>query len=362
MSDNFTVDDWMEKGINESDFKKSIEFYDNVLFLDPDNQAALYNKGVAFLQLKQYQAAYKTLKALTKLNKKHSEAWYSMGLASEMCDDKVPAKKFYKKALSLDNHNVDAIYGLIRLDINNEQRPYCLKKMTEAMPEEIDNWIELIEFKIRDNELSSAQKYLSNATIHHPNNRKLIEFKEILEKKLLERANENRIKKSNRKKVQKKKVETHISERSVVTQKINTFIPKNYHDDWDPPVTVYCKVYGIPYNSYKYYRTRSSSEIQIRTIEDKLNSHEFNCSCCSSYLDGQCSYKKKYVYKDAICKHFEPQKEPKIKTDSRKNVEKKTLTKINGKIKCPYCNKKLKSEKGLKDHLKIKHPNKIRNK
>ncbi|MDK2831384.1 MAG: hypothetical protein PWQ75_1136 [Methanolobus sp.] len=364
MPDKLIVDSWIEKGINESDFKKSIEFYDEALFLEPDNQDALYNKGVAFLQLKQYQAAYNTLKALTKLNKKHSEAWYSMGLASEMCDDKIPAKKFYKKALTLDNHNVDAIYGLIRLDTKNEQRLYCLKKMTEAMPEELDNWIELIDLKIRDHELSSAQKYLSNAATHHPNNRKLIEFKEILNSKLLERTNENRIKnsinKSKTKEVQKKKAETHISERSVVTQKIDIFIPEHYYKEWNPPspVTVYCKVYGIPYNSYKYYRTRSSSEIQIRTVEDKLNSHEYNCSCCSSYLDEQCSYKNKYVYKAAICKHFEPQKEPKIRMRFE-SVEKTPLTKTNGKIKCPYCNKKLKSEKGLQDHIKIKHTNKV---
>ncbi|WP_406669970.1 hypothetical protein V7O67_10120 [Methanolobus sp. ZRKC4] len=150
----------------------------------------------------------------------------------------------------------------------------------------------------------------------------------------------------------------------MVVQSENEFksetIPEYYYKDWIPPapVTVYCKIYGVSYNLYKYYRTRSSSEIQIRTIEDKLNSRKYNCSCCSSYLDEQCSYKNQYVYNNAICKHFEPNKEPKIREKTKK-VEKKILTKSNGKIKCPYCNRKLESEKGIHEHLKAKHPNKV---
>lgn len=80
------------------------------------------------------------------------------------------------------------------------------------------------------------------------------------------------------------------------------------YNEWNPPApsTVYCKMNGITYNLYKYYRTRSSGEIQIKSIEDKLNSHKYNCACCSSYLDGACSHKNKVVSKDAICKSFEP--------------------------------------------------------
>ncbi|WP_342304946.1 tetratricopeptide repeat protein [Methanolobus sp. ZRKC5] len=176
MSDKLTIDDWIQKGINESDFKKSIDFFEEALFLNPENQDALYHKGITFLQRKQYQDAYRTLKTLTKLNNKHSEAWYSMGLACEMCTDNIPANKFYGKAVTLDPHHIDALNGLLRLSNKNSRKIYCFKRLAETIPYDTKYWIELVELNLIEDEINSASKNLSQALSHHPNNKKLTEL------------------------------------------------------------------------------------------------------------------------------------------------------------------------------------------
>ena len=298
MSGALIATELIKKGINESDFKKSIEFFNKALISDPDNQEALYQKGVVFLHLRKYIVAYRLFKSVTKLNKKHSEAWYSMGLASEMCDHEKPANKYYEKAVSLDPHHLDALFGILRLNKNNVRKSYCLKKITGIIPEDVNIWIMLVELNLKTKALQEATVNLSNAVIHHPSNKKLTEFQEILDKELLKNINRPIIKNSKK----------YIPEYHAPMQKRTSIIQKFDYNEWNPPApsTVYCKMNGITYNLYKYYRTRSSSEIQIKNIEDKLNSHKYNCACCSSYLDGACSHKNKSVSKDAICKSFEP--------------------------------------------------------
>lgn len=300
MSGTLNAAELIKKGINESDLNKSIEFFNKALILDPDNQEALYQKGVVFLHLKKYTVAYRLFKSVTKLNNKHSEAWYSMGLASEMCEDIIPANKFYAKTIRLDPHHLDALFGALRLNKNNVQKSHCLKKITEIVPEDVNMWIMLIELNLRTKALQEATVNLSNAFIHHPYNKKLIEFQETLDNESLKITNRPIIKES----------KEFIPQYPSPMQKRRTITQKFDYDEWNPPApsTVYCKMYGISYNSYKYYQTRSSSDIQIKSIEDKLNNHNYNCACCSSYLNGACSNKNKSVSKDAICKSFEPEK------------------------------------------------------
>jgi len=298
MSNNFNITELLKKGINESDFNKSIEFFNKALVLDPNNQEALYQKGVVFLHLKKYIVACRLFKSVTKLNKEHSEAWYSMGLASEMCGNEKSANKYYEKSISLDPHHIDALFGILRLNKDNIRKSYCLKKITEIIPEDVNKWIMLVELNLTTKALQEATVNVSNAITHHPKNKKLIEFQEILDKEPLKNINRPIIKNS----------EKFILEYPAPMQKIKPITQKIDYDEWNPPApsTIYCKINGITYSLYKYYLTRSSSAIQEKNIEDKLNSHKYNCACCSSYLDEMCSHKNKGVSKDAICKSFEP--------------------------------------------------------
>lgn len=83
---------------------------------------------------------------------------------------------------------------------------------------------------------------------------------------------------------------------------------KNY-DDCDPPapVTIYCKIMDVPYNTFRYGQGMGMYPSKLLQIENDIEDHRYNCSLCTNCYedDGgilRCTIKKKLVQSDSICK------------------------------------------------------------
>ena len=360
MSEVSTLAEWVEKSVFEPDPKKAIQYIDNALASDSNNQEALYLKCMLLYKEKKYQKAYDVASKMIDLKYRNAEAWYARGLVSEKIDKKGLASKCYKKAIQFDPQHHDALHSFIELNHYPKSALKYYRLIIEIEPANIDIWIKLIDSVIEEGQYSDALNEITRARKYHFNNKEL----DKLERKLIVHSKSKvppKPKKNKSVPLEKKlKEELHKKPEivEVIPQKkevLNNIEVGDFYNEWDSPapVTIYCRMYNIPYSSYKYYQTRSSSEIKIKNIEDHLNSNSFNCTCCSFYSDKRCTYKKKYVGLNSICKHFDPQKGIQFKNIQLSDISQK-------KFDCQYCKMKFKKDEELLEHLRKKHPRKFR--
>lgn len=110
-----------------------------------------------------------------------------------------------------------------------------------------------------------------------------------------------------------------------------------YDERIEPAVsTLYCRVKGITYSTFKYQRSMGFEPSDMRQYEDALATGKFRCETCD-YFDGSyCTNKKFRVEKNAICKQFYPDArryffKPPVKKKSNKKKSKKTTRKLKKK-------------------------------
>ncbi|WP_292462349.1 hypothetical protein [Methanolobus sp.] len=361
MSEVSTLAEWVEKSVFEPDPKKAIQYIDNALAFNSNNQEALYLKCMLLYKEKKYQKAYDVASKMIDLKYQNAEAWYARGLVSEKIDKKGLASKCYEKAIQFDPQHHDALHSFIELNNYPKSALKYYRLIIEIEPANIDIWIRLIDSVIEEEQYSDALNEITRARKYHFNNKEL----DKRERKLIVHS-KSKVPpkpKKNKSVPLKKKPKEELRKKpeivEVIPQKkevLNNIEVGDFYNEWDSPapVTIYCRMYNIPYSSYKYYQTRSSSEIKIKNIEDHLNARNLNCMCCSFCVGNICTYKKKHVVSSSICKHFSPKKGIQLKNiHLNTNKEKR--------FKCPYCNKKSQRDENIAEHMRIKHPHEFKN-
>lgn len=368
MSDFSTASYWIEKSHSENDPDTAMDFIDKALEIDSKNPDGLYLKCMLLYKKGDYNKAYSVASKMIEVRYRDAEAWYARGLISEKTGRIEFALKCYKKSLTYDPLHRDALFSYIELQKTPRSIIHYYRTFLSIEPSNIIVWNKLIKSLINGNSYFEALNEIEKAKIYHFNNAELNE----LEQKTIEKVKQKAARDAKEKYLQqKKKAQTlqnyqHEKVVKALPRKNNPLVikkeepplciePGDVYSEWDSPapVTIYCRMYNIPYSSYKYYRTRSSSEIKIKNIEDHLNSRNFNCTTCSFCLGNICKYKKKYVFSNSICKHFSPRKGL-----SFQNICLSGRTK--SRIVCKYCSQTFNRKKHFITHLKKRHSKELK--
>ncbi len=120
---------------------KEMESYQKALNIDPKNRTALFNLGLAQLQLRRHKKAENTFEKITEINPQDLDAWFHRGLALERQERWNEASISYQKAISLDPTYVNAwlnlggVYASIkRADLEVETYKKCLEVNPDYQP------------------------------------------------------------------------------------------------------------------------------------------------------------------------------------------------------------------------------------
>ncbi len=106
-------------------YGEAINYYNEVLKIDPHHKGAWFNKGDISIKLKFYQEAVKFFNEVLKIDPNDKDAWYNKGLALGNLGDSSYKKALecFEKVLSIDPNDKDAQNNkdviLFRLEADN---------------------------------------------------------------------------------------------------------------------------------------------------------------------------------------------------------------------------------------------------
>ncbi|MDH5561649.1 MAG: tetratricopeptide repeat protein [Deltaproteobacteria bacterium] len=108
------VEDYLlnaKEALIKGENKKSIEFFTEVLKLEPNNQAALISRGVAFHKIKDYLSAIKDFNRYVELNPKSEKAFCARGNAYLGLMQNERAIEDFNRAIELNPFYPTAFYS-----------------------------------------------------------------------------------------------------------------------------------------------------------------------------------------------------------------------------------------------------------
>lgn len=97
--------EWFDVGIslyNQDRYNDSIQAYDKVIEIDPQNAAAWNNKGIDLGMLAKYDEAIKAFDMATMINSSYAEAWYNKGAVHDLQGDYSSAILDYSRAIEIN--------------------------------------------------------------------------------------------------------------------------------------------------------------------------------------------------------------------------------------------------------------------
>jgi superkiller protein 3 len=98
-------------------FKEAIKAYEKVIEIEPNNNWAHYNMGLAYYGLGKFKKAIEAYEKAIDI-KPDEEAYHNMGIAYIMLNEKVSfedAIKAYEKAIEINPDYDTAYYNLLKL-------------------------------------------------------------------------------------------------------------------------------------------------------------------------------------------------------------------------------------------------------
>lgn len=116
----------------QADFQNAIIFFTDFLKSYPQHFAALDNRGLSYLALKDYGRAIEDFSSAIRVNKSSSMSYVYRALAYEGKNNLPSAKKDYEDAMFYDVKNLEAYYGLNMLYVGNKEYERSLKLLEKA--------------------------------------------------------------------------------------------------------------------------------------------------------------------------------------------------------------------------------------
>jgi predicted O-linked N-acetylglucosamine transferase (SPINDLY family) len=123
--------------------EKALEFYDKAIGLNPQDQAALINKGASLNELKRHEEALTALDKAIALNPATPQAWSNKGTALNELKRYKEALSHYEKAIGLDPSygeawlNMGVTYAELK---RHEEALTHYNKALEINPNDIEAW------------------------------------------------------------------------------------------------------------------------------------------------------------------------------------------------------------------------------
>lgn len=77
---NKAAEEWYNKGNDENDFNKKIEYYTKAISIDPDFADAYFGRGHVYSYLKKYNKAILDYNMALSINKNYTDAYFNRGL------------------------------------------------------------------------------------------------------------------------------------------------------------------------------------------------------------------------------------------------------------------------------------------
>jgi tetratricopeptide (TPR) repeat protein len=101
---------WFNRGYEEKDFNKQIDYYSKAIEFNPKDHLAFYNRAFSYGELKQYDKAIEDLNIALQIDPTYTNAYINRGLAFNNLKQYDQAIEDYSKAIDLDPNSVLA-YG-----------------------------------------------------------------------------------------------------------------------------------------------------------------------------------------------------------------------------------------------------------
>jgi len=123
--------------IELKDYDKAIECYDKVIEIDYNDVTAWLNKGVSYSRQKKYDEAMVCYKTATDINPNDIKSWLNIGHVNVLLLKDEEALSYFNKALEIDQTYPDSWYNkgtcLFNLKRYDESIP-CFRKVLELNP------------------------------------------------------------------------------------------------------------------------------------------------------------------------------------------------------------------------------------
>jgi len=124
--EDHTVELLLNQGIekiNQSEYENSIELFNKVLEIEPDNIVALSNKGFALLKIERNNDATLVYDKILEIDPSNIDALSKMGAALLKLERDKDAIYYFDKVLKIDENNISAISnkGVVLAKLENYQ-------------------------------------------------------------------------------------------------------------------------------------------------------------------------------------------------------------------------------------------------
>jgi tetratricopeptide (TPR) repeat protein len=114
---------YSDKNTCEENFKNAIQAYNKAIYFNPDNIDAFFNKGLALIDIKEYNESIQAFDDFTNKSKNDSQAWYNKGVAYHYAEKYDDAIKAYNIALDLDKSYGEAWCGIAKANYKKGLTP-----------------------------------------------------------------------------------------------------------------------------------------------------------------------------------------------------------------------------------------------
>jgi tetratricopeptide (TPR) repeat protein len=120
---------------SKENYSKAIQTYSQALYSNPDNIDALFNKGLALINIEKYNESIQAFKDYTNKSKNDSQAWYNKGVACHHAKRYEEAIQAYNIALNLDKSYGEAWCGISKANtgLGHAQEAREARKKSEEL-------------------------------------------------------------------------------------------------------------------------------------------------------------------------------------------------------------------------------------
>lgn len=153
------------------DYRKSIEFLDQVLMQDRHNPKAYFMKGMNFKEMGDTTRAISSFQTTVEQNPEYYAAYMQLGIIFNIKNDPLSVQ-YYNSALNLNPRSTEALYGRAMFFQENEEYNKAITDYTQILQLEPNNanahfnlgYIHQVYLKIYD----QAIKHYTDAIAVHP--------------------------------------------------------------------------------------------------------------------------------------------------------------------------------------------------
>ena len=153
--------------------EEAIEYYDKAISIDPFNIEALYNKGLALYNLGRYEEANKYLDTVLRMDPNNIGALDTKGLSLAALGFYHAAIGYYDRVLEIDPNNLGSLYnkGFALVDLKNYPEAIRYYKMVIMMdPDNLKTLVELGNTLLKMENYAESIEYYDRALEIDPTN------------------------------------------------------------------------------------------------------------------------------------------------------------------------------------------------